>query len=143
MGCTNDPTESSEDVRARYVDRHADTFPLTDRAKAMDALKDVLAEEGYELVATTSENKWKTSLKHRYKSTEELSITLIVLVDASLILQIFEITRNEKTTEVESRKQRLDLEWVVVQRAEPDRALALKRKANDRADKVPPITRKK
>jgi hypothetical protein len=141
-GCVNDPTENSEMVRERYVERHADTFTLRDPAKIMESIKSVLAEEGYELVATEKPNHFKTDAKARYKSKTELSIHLLGIMDGTRLVQIMEVTRDE-TGEVSEKKHRTDLEWLVAQRTEPDRALAVMKKANERADKVPPITRKK
>jgi len=140
-GCVNDPTENSEVVRARYVERHADTFTLRDKQKIVDSLKGVLAEEGYELAPTDKEDVFKTDVKQRYKATSELSIHVIRIMDGSMLVQIMEISRDDKG-EVSEKKQRTDLEWLVAQRTEPDRALAVMKKANERADKVPPITRK-
>lgn len=141
VACEHDPRESSEVVRERYVDRHADTFTLRDRTKVVEALKGVLEEEGYELAPTDRADHFKSSIKPAYKANEQLSIHLLGIMDGTVLVQIMEVTRDDKG-EVTSKKQRTDLEWLVAQRAEPDRALALMKKANERADKVPPITRK-
>ena len=142
--CYNDPTENSAMVRERYVERHADTFTLRDQARVRDALETVLFEEGYELVPTAKPTYFQTNNKHHWGSKEssELTIHLLQIVDGTVLVQIFEIERDERG-DVTEKKQRPDLEWLVAQRAEPDRALALMKKANERADKVPPITRKK
>jgi hypothetical protein len=140
--CYNDPTENSEMVRDRYVERHHDTFTLRDKARTREALEAVLAEEGYELVPTERDNRFTTNNKPRYKGTSELAIHLLEIMDGTMLVQIFEIQRDERN-EVIEKKQRADLEWLVAQRAEPDRALALMKKANERADKVPPVTRSK
>ncbi len=139
--CTYDSTESSKDVHDRYLDRHTDTFVITDRTRAVDALQGVLAEEGYELVPTEQPTTFRTDQKMDRSSTEELSIHLLSLLDKGVLVQIMEVRRDE-TGKVTGKSRRDDLEWLVAQRAEPDRALELMRKANDRADKVPAITRK-
>jgi hypothetical protein len=141
-GCYNDPTENSEIVHDRYVDRHADTFTLRDKQRMREALESVLFEEGYELVPTEKPTRFGTNNRPHGKETTELAIHLLDLVDGSVLVQIMEIERDERG-DVTHKKQRTDLEWLVAQRAEPDRALALMKKANERADKVPPITRKK
>ena len=140
--CTNDPTENSEVVHDRYLDRHEDTFLIDDRNRAVDALQGVLAEEGYELVPTERSDVFRTDKKTEGKSTTELSIHMLTMLDKTMLTQVMEITRDE-TGKVTHKLRRDDLEWLVAQRAEPDRALALMRKANERADKVPVITRKK
>lgn len=129
-------------VRERYVDRHHDTFTLRDRARVHDALETVLAEEGYELVPTEKPTRFTTSNKLGYKRSSDLSIHLLEIMDGTVLVQIFEVSRDEQN-QVTEKKQRTDLEWLVAQRAEPDRALALMKKANERADKVPPVTRSK
>ena len=141
--CYNDGTENSEVVHDRYIDRHHDTFTLRDKARVLDALESVLAEEGYELVPGAKPTRFTTSNKPAYKgATRDLSIHLLQIMDGTMLVQIFEVTRDERN-EVNEKKQRTDLEWLVAQRAEPDRALALMKKANERADKVPPVTRPK
>jgi len=141
-GCYNDPTESSEVVHDRFMDRHEDTFLIDDRARAIDALQGVLAEEGYELVPTERPDWYRTDNKMEQKSTTECSIHVLTMLDKTMLVQIMEITRDE-SGKVTHKARREDLEWLAAQRAEPDRALALMRKANERADKVPVITRKK
>jgi hypothetical protein len=141
--CYNDPTENSEVVRERYVERHADTFTLRDKARVRDALETVLFEEGYELVPTEKPHYFQTNNQPDGKhATTELTIHLLEILDGNVLVQIMEIRRDERG-DVTEKKQRTDLEWLVAQRADPDRALALMKKANERADKVPPITRKK
>lgn len=139
-GCVNDPTENSEVVRERYVERHADTFTLRDREKTIESLRSVLAEEGYELVPTEKPSYFKSDVNQHHKT--ELSIHMLGIMDGTNLVQIMELRRDEQG-EITDKKHRTDLEWLVAQRAEPDRALALMKKANERADKVPPITRKK
>ncbi|MDQ3339827.1 MAG: hypothetical protein M4D80_32100 [Myxococcota bacterium] len=141
--CYNDPTENSAVVRERYVERHADTFTLRDKARVHDALETVLFEEGYELVPTEKPRYFQTNSKPEGKhATTELTIHLLEIMDGTVLVQIMELWRDERG-DITEKKQRTDLEWLVAQRAEPDRALALMKKANERADKVPPITRKK
>lgn len=132
-----DRAESSDVVRDRYVERHAETFTLRDRTRALEALTGVLEDEGYDLVPTARADHFTTNLR----SHTQLSIHLISLVGGELLLQIAELTRDDRG-EVTENLARPDLEWLVAQRAEPDRALAVMKKANERADKVPPITRK-
>jgi hypothetical protein len=140
--CETDPRENSTVVRDRYVDRHTDTFTLRDRTRVIDALTSVLEEEGFELAPTDRADRYKSSIKpHANKSNEQLSIHILGIMDGTVLVQIMEVTRDEKG-EVTEKKHRTDLEWLVAQRAEPDRALAVMKKANERADKVPPITRK-
>jgi hypothetical protein len=128
-------------VHDRYVDRHTDTFTLRDRTKVIDALRSVLEEEGFELAPTERADRYTSSIKPRYKESEQLSIHILGIMDGTVLVQIMEVTRDEKG-EVTEKQHRTDLEWLVAQRAEPDRALDVMRKANARADKVPPITRK-
>jgi hypothetical protein len=142
--CYNDPTENSEMVRERYVERHADTFTLRDKTRVREALESVLFEEGYELVPTEKPRYFNTNNKQQWgsKTSSELTIHLLEIMDGSVLVQIYEIERDERG-DVTKKQHRTDLEWLVAQRAEPDRALAMMKKANERADKVPPITRKK
>lgn len=140
--CYNDPTENSEVVRDRYVDRHTNTFTLRDKVRVHDALESVLFEEGYELVPSEKPHYFRTNNKPIGKSSRELTIHILQLIDTNMLVQIMEVERDERG-DVTSKKQRIDLEWLVAQRAEPDRAFALMKKANERADKVPPITRNK
>ena len=141
--CYNDGTENSEVVHDRYIERHHDTFTMRDRARVLDALETVLAEEGYELVPGDKPTRFTTNNKPQsYKGSSDLAIHLLEIMDGTMLVQIFEVQRDERN-EVISKKQRTDLEWLVAQRAEPDRALALMKKANERADKVPPVTRPK
>jgi hypothetical protein len=141
--CYNDPTENSEVVRERYVERHADTFTLRDKARVREALETVVFEEGYELVPTEKPRYFQTTSKPEGKhASSELTIHLLEVMDGSVLVQIMELRRDERG-DISEKKQRTDLEWLVAQRAEPDRALAVMKKANERADKVPPITRKK
>ena len=140
FGCER--TETSQDVRERYLARHTDTFTFKDRARTIEAVRGALAEQGFELVATESPNRFASSIRSEsYDTTGEYSIHLVELLDHSLLLQMMKISRG-KDGHVINTYRNDELEWIVAQRAEPDRALALMRKANDRADKVPPITRK-
>lgn len=137
-----DHTETSQDVRERYLDRHVETFTFKDRARLLEALRGATTEYGFELVATDSPTHFVTKPKpDSHDSTDELSINVIELLDRSMLLQIMHISR-AKDGHVIYTYRHDELEWLVAQRAEPDRALTLVRKANDRADKVPPKTRK-
>ena len=123
--CYNDPTENSEMVRERYVERHADTFTLRDKERVREALETVLFEEGYELVPTEKPRYFQTNSKPDGKhATEELTIHLLEIMDGTVLVQIMELRRDERG-DITEKKQRTDLEWLVAVRAEPDRALAV------------------
>ncbi|MBA3500124.1 MAG: hypothetical protein H0T65_07120, partial [Deltaproteobacteria bacterium] len=115
--CYNDPTENSAVVRERYVERHADTFTLRDKARVHDALETVLFEEGYELVPTEKPRYFQTNSKPEGKhATTELTIHLLEIMDGTVLVQIMELQRDERGDIIE-KKQRTDLEWLVAQRA--------------------------
>lgn len=139
-GC--DYSETSDSVREKYVDRHRDTFVFEGAARdrVTTPLRELLAEHGFELPdiapnATTVHAK-------RKRTGEEYAVHFIQLRQrVGFTIQLVKIMR-DANGEVTSSYRDVDLEWELIQRADPDRALAIMANANERADKVPPKTRK-
>lgn len=146
-GCYNDPAESSEVVRNRYVDRHADAFMFqVDRGKTIEALRSVWADDGYEIdestVAGTDVRSMPRIGRHDKTTRDECVAHFLALdVPGRYLVQIF-CSQKDEQGEVFASDRREDFEWLLIQRAEPDRGLEIKRRANERADKVKPIPRR-
>jgi hypothetical protein len=143
-GC--DHSETSSDVREKYVARHRDTFVFegASRDHVMEPLRVLLAEHGYPVLDAPA-NATMLATKRRMLAngeSEEYAVHFIKLRQRpAFTVQLVKISRDAKG-EIWSSYRDEALEWELIQRAEPDRALAIMAVANDRADKVPPKTRK-
>jgi hypothetical protein len=143
-GC--DYSETSSDVREKYVDRHRDTFVFegASRDHVTTPLRELLDEQGFPLLETlpnaaTFHTKRRAA---RDGSSEEYAVHFIQLHQRpAFTVQLVKISRDPKG-EVSSSYRDEKLEWELIQRADPDRALSIMASANERADKVPPKTRK-
>ncbi|MEO8702512.1 MAG: hypothetical protein ABI867_20880 [Kofleriaceae bacterium] len=136
--------DSAEGVRQRYVTSHRDTFTFTSgtRARLAQPLSDLLAEKGYTLEPAPVTADKLVAKRQNKKTSEEYVVHLIDLRQrAELMVQLVHVTYAADGT-VESSDRDTELEWQLIQRVDPDRALAIMNEANSRADKVPPRTRR-
>jgi len=131
--------ETSEGVRHSYVERHRDSFVYYNRPRTLAALKSVLAEDGYELVdAPLTSNELHTAPRSVGDDSVEIAVHVLDLkLRTGFLVELVHITRDKSGTVTASRRDQ-DLEWELIQRADPDGALAIMQTANERADKVAP-----
>lgn len=132
--------ETSESVRHDYVDRHSDAFLYegTTHDYVMVAVRSVLGERGYTVSPTEEAGGFKAM--RTGKSPDEYSVHVVDLRwRRGFMVQLLHISR-DKDGNVTSSYRDDKLEWEVIQRADPDKALQIMAAANAAADKVPPRT---
>lgn len=130
--------ETSEGVRHAYVDRHADSFVYegTTQEHVMSSLKSVLDERGYTVSPTEEPGAFKAL--RLGKSPDEYSVHFVNLRwRKGFLVQLVHVSR-DKEGGVSSSYRDDKLEWELIQRADPDRAVEIMAAANAAADKVPP-----
>jgi hypothetical protein len=135
--------DSAEGVRQRYVTSHRDTFTFTSgtRARIEGPLGDLLHEQGYTLErAPVGADKLVAKRQVKGHAEEYVVHFIDLRTRAELRIELVHLSYNADGT-VASSYRDTDLEWELIQRVEPDRALAIMNEANTRADKVPPRTR--
>jgi hypothetical protein len=135
-GC--DHSETSSDVHHKYVARHRDTFVFegASRDHVIAPLRALLAERGFEL-GDVRPDATSVTTELRARTREEYVVHFIALRQRpAFTIQLVKVTR-DTDDEVVSSVRDEELEWELIQRAEPDRALAIMETANARADKVP------
>lgn len=131
--------ESSEQVRTHYVDRHHDTFvfELRDRDRVIGLARELLAEHGFRLEDAAGSTTLRTAPHRRVV----YAVHLVPLRQRpGFLVQLVRMHHDDEGAVTSSGRDE-ELEWQLIQRAEPDRALAIMERANERADRVPPRTR--
>ena len=131
--------ETSSGVSHDYVQRHREAFAYEiPRDQLLAALRDLLADKGMTLVdAPPGATTLHTTAAREGGGTDEYAVHLLPLRSGEMMVQLVLISRDDKGQIVSSLRDE-ELEWQLVQRAEPDRALAIMNTANQRADHVAP-----
>jgi hypothetical protein len=125
--------ETSTTVQREYVAREREAFVFeVPRDKLIAELRGVLADRGDELVEA---DPAAATLHTKLRRDHDYVIHIIELRQGCVV-HIIHRTFNGAGEVLEGRIAD-DLEWELAQRAEPDRAIAIMREANTRADKVP------
>ena len=125
--------ETSTTVQRDYVAREREAFVFqVPRDKLIAELRSVLADRGDDLVEA---DPAAATLHTKLRREHDYVIHIVELRDGRAV-HIVHQTFNA-AGEVLEGVAALDLEWELAQRAEPDRAIAIMREANQRADKVP------
>jgi hypothetical protein len=142
--------ETSTQVHHAYLDRHRDAYVYegADRARVIAPLRGLLAERGYELIedrSTRASGANHETLHTRPRvrgagATEYVVHVIPLRLRPAFVVQLVQITR-DGDGEVVSSVRDDGLEWELIQRADPDGALEIIARANERADKVPPSRR--
>ena len=135
--------ETASVVQHDYVERHQEEFVfMIPRDQLLAALSDLLADKGLSLVdAPPTATTLHTTRARRNGYDEEYAIHLLPLRSGGMMVQLVSIGRDDQG-KIFSSQRDPDFEWDLIQRAEPDRALAIMRTANGRADHVAPRARR-
>jgi len=130
--------ETSAGVRQGYVERHRDAFVYrAPREQIVSALRELLAEHDVQLASDPASATLHTSVaKTRYESTAYV-VHVIPLRAGGYQVQIVAVVHDSDGA-LKYSMRREDDEWQLIERVEPDRALAITEAANARADKVAP-----
>jgi len=135
--------ETAEGVRRNYVDRHSDAFLYqgTTHDYVLHALRGVMDDQGMDVVATEDPLMFKAVSRAAAAPNRRHDEYAVHIVDLrwrkGFMVQLVKITR-EPDGSVYTSYRDDQLEWELIQRADPDRAAEIMAKANDQADKVRP-----
>ncbi len=136
-GCND---ETADGVRHNYVDRHSDAFVYegTTHEHVLAAVRSVLADGGYELVPGESPDVFTTTNHAAAKKHSDEYVVHVVDLRwrRGFLVQLVKVTRDSDGLVTSSGRDD-KLEWEIIQRADPDRAVDIMAKANEKADKVP------
>ncbi len=135
IGCD----ETAGGVRDDYVTRHRDAFIYEmPRADIVDAVRGVLAEQGYELIENRGDSMRTKIRPDGQGRTQEYVVHFLELKKKhGFMVQLVHVTK-EADGMVASSYRDEDREWELIQRADPDAAYEIMSKANARADRVAP-----
>ena len=131
--------ETAGGVRHDYVTRHRDAFVFEmPRADVVDALRGLLAEQGYELIENRGDSMRTKIRTDGQGRTQEYVVHFLDLKKKhGFMVQLVHVTK-ETDGMVASSYRDEDREWELIQRADPDAAYEIMSKANARADRVAP-----
>jgi hypothetical protein len=136
--------DSAEGVRRGYLDRHQSSFVYegTTRDWVMKSVRTVITDKGFILRdAPEADGTYRTERTSRGKKlTGEFIVRFIDLRwRQGFMVHVMYVIYDDNEVAVSSVRDD-GVEWEIIQRADPDRAVQMMTKANDRADKVPPRT---
>jgi hypothetical protein len=136
--------DSSEGVRRAYVDRHQSSFVYEGTTKewVLLSVRSVIADKGFTLRdQPEADGTYRTERTSRGKKvTGEFVVRFIPLRwRQGFMVHVMYTTFDEHDTPIRSVRDEA-AEWEIIQRADPDRAVGIMTRANERADKVPPRT---
>lgn len=131
--------ETAGGVGRDYVTRHRDAFVFeSPRADVVDALRGVLAEQGFELIENRGETMRTKTKPDPNGGTQEYAIHFLELKKKrGFMVQLVHLTKAADGTVASSYRDE-EREWELIQRADPDAAYEIMSKANARADRVAP-----
>lgn len=131
--------ETSEQVRTHYVDRHQDTFvfELRDRDRVVGLARELLAEHGFRFEDSADPNTLRTTLHRRVRYAVHV---LPLRQRPGFLVQLVRMDHDADGAVLGTQRDE-QLEWQLIQRADPDRALTIMEQANERADRVPARSR--
>ncbi len=133
--------ETSEGVRQNYVDRQRDGFVYegTTHDHVVNALRTLFSDYGYTVTAGDSPGSFITST-HNKGAGRWFEHYRIRIVDlrwrTGFTVEILHLEHGKDGNDPTTYRDD-NLEWELIQRADPDRAVDIMAKANAKADKVP------
>lgn len=123
---------SPDGERRRKLDEEVASFVFKKpKALVRSELVRLLAEDGYTLAPDADATDGKPSA---YDSRHQYLVRFIDLSRGGFLLQLIEISEHADHTR--DRTRRGDLEWALIERAEPDRAVDMMAVASKRGDEA-------
>ena len=129
---------SPEAARNGYIAREGEMFAFHDPAIVIyNQARVLLAEHGAELPATAEfvDRTISTPWQPAANDSKRFSVRIIELEKSGRLIHIIE-SRRDIDGNLYERERRTDIEWELIQRLEPDRALTIAARAAKRGDDI-------